>query len=141
LESNEETLKTYLSRIENYYYGLALTENEKYDEDYIYYIPSENYAQYVYIDDKTFNNDRKKIVRFIGENDIRCYWCRDVYENPGVLNYWFDFLDTEGELSQFSVRAVGARTKAINETTVKSIYFRETPNIIFEDSAAEGSSQ
>ena len=66
--------------------------------------------------------------------DIRLHWNKDVFLNPGVLNYWFDFLDTEGELNQFSVRAVGARTKAINENTVKSIYFRETPQVVFVDS-------
>lgn len=61
----------------------------------------------------------------------RLYWCKDVYENPAVLNYWFDFLDSEGELSKFNVKTIGPRTKAVNETTVKSIYFRETPNVIF----------
>lgn len=61
----------------------------------------------------------------------RLHWHKNVFENPGSLNYWFDFLDTAGELSQYSVRAIGARTKAINENTVKSIYFRETPPVIF----------
>ena len=62
----------------------------------------------------------------------RLYWNKSVFLNPASLNYWFDFLDTEGELKQFSVRAIGARTKAINENTIKSIYFREVPQVIFE---------
>ena len=70
-------------------------------------------------------------------DDTRLHWHKNVFLNPGSLNYWFDFLDTEGELSQFSVRAVGARTKAINENTVKSIYFRETPQVVFVDSINE----
>jgi hypothetical protein len=48
-----------------------------------------------------------------------------------VLNFWFDFLDTEGELSQFSVKAIGCRPKAINDTNIKAIYFKNTPNVLF----------
>lgn len=55
----------------------------------------------------------------------------DIIENPDSLNFWFDFLDTPGELSQFSVKAIGARTKAVKDTNVKSIYYRDVPNIIF----------
>lgn len=64
-------------------------------------------------------------------------WNKNVYESPEVLNFWFDFLDVEGELSQYSVKNVGPRTKAINDTNVKSIYFRETPSVVFVKSQAE----
>ncbi len=140
LENEKSNLEKYLGKIETYYYGVPLADQEVWNEYDTYYIPSENYKVYTY-NQETFEADRSKIVRAVRESDSRRFWCKDVYENPGVLNYWFDFLDTEGELSQFNVRAIGARTKAINETTVKSIYFRETPNIIFEESAAEGSNQ
>ena len=39
---------------------------------------------------------------------------------------------TVEELSQFNVKNIGPRTKSINDTNIKSIYFRETPNVIFE---------
>ncbi len=61
----------------------------------------------------------------------RKYWARNVFDCPETLNFWFDFLDTEGELSQFSVKNVGSRSKSINDTTIKSIYFRETPAVVF----------
>lgn len=61
----------------------------------------------------------------------RAHWIKNVYEHPEVLNFWFDFLDVEGELSQYSVKNVGPRTKAINDTNIKSIYFRETPSVVF----------
>jgi hypothetical protein len=48
-----------------------------------------------------------------------------------MLNFWFDFLDAEGELQQFSVKLIGNRPKAVNDKDVKSIYFRETPSIIY----------
>lgn len=59
------------------------------------------------------------------------YWNRNVFEHPELLNFWFDFLDTEGELQDFNVKNVGSRSKSINDTNVKSIYFRETPSVVF----------
>ena len=58
-------------------------------------------------------------------------WNKNVYEHPELLDFWFDFLDIEGELDQFNVKAVGSRPKVYNDNKIKSIYFRETPNIIF----------
>jgi hypothetical protein len=52
-----------------------------------------------------------------------------VFEQPHNLNFWFDFLDTEGELKQFSVKSIGSRPKSIKDTNIKSIYFRDTPEI------------
>lgn len=59
------------------------------------------------------------------------YWHKSVVEAPETLNFWFDFLDTYGELSQYSVSSVGDRPKAVNDNNVKAIYFRETPKVIF----------
>ena len=64
-------------------------------------------------------------------------WNRNVYEQPELLNFWFDFLDTSGELQQFSVQSIGSRSKSINDTNVKSIYNRETPSVIFVTSDEE----
>lgn len=61
-------------------------------------------------------------------------WAPYVSEEPQTLNFWFDFLDEHGELSKYSVQAIGDRPKAVNDTNVKAIYFRETPTIIFVDS-------
>ena len=58
-------------------------------------------------------------------------WNTKVFEAPDQLNFWFDFLDTSGELEQFNVKAIGARSKSINDTNIKSIYFRETPSVIY----------
>ena len=70
------------------------------------------------------------------------YWNKSVYEFPESLNFWFDFLDGSAEkdasdLSQFNVKNIGARPKSINDTAVKSIYFRETPNILFINNITE----
>ena len=65
------------------------------------------------------------------EDHSNKFWNKQVFESPHLLNYWLDFLDTEGELDKFSCQAIGNRPKAINDTNIKSIYYRETPNIIF----------
>lgn len=78
----------------------------------------------------------ENLTLFYLENDTHPFWHKDVYEYPHAINFWFDFLDAESELSQFNVQNVGSRSKAVNETTVKSIYFRETPDIVFESPGA-----
>lgn len=57
-------------------------------------------------------------------------WNYNVYEAPQLLNYWLDFLE-DGELARYSVKNIGPRSKSVNDTTIKSIYYRDTPNIIF----------
>ena len=59
------------------------------------------------------------------------YWRYDLLANPESLIFWFDFLDTEGELENYSVPRIGDRPKAVNDNDVKAIYFRETPGVIF----------
>jgi hypothetical protein len=59
------------------------------------------------------------------------YWSKNVTDYPETLNFWFDFLDIDSELAQFAVPVIGNRPKVINDTNVKSIYFKETPNVIF----------
>lgn len=71
--------------------------------------------------------------KYDDEYDKKTYWNNGIKESPEALNFWFDFLDSEGELSQYSVKNVGTRPKAENNSDVKGIYFRETPNIIYVD--------
>lgn len=60
------------------------------------------------------------------------YWCKDVFENPENLIFWFDFLDAEySDLYKYSVPMVGSRTKVINDNDVKKIYYRDIPTVIF----------
>ena len=59
------------------------------------------------------------------------YWTKDLINAPAQLNFWFDFLDADSELGQFSVQAVGDRVKAVNDTSVTAIYFRQVPNLVF----------
>lgn len=67
---------------------------------------------------------------YLGEGENQ-YWNKLIEDNPSALNFWFDFLDTDGELEKYSVSVIGSRAKAINDNKIKSIYFREIPNLIF----------
>lgn len=72
-------------------------------------------------------------------DDSRFGWARAVYETPEQLLFWFDFMDAQGELEQFSIPALGARPKVKNDTAVKAIYYRDTPNVIFQSGTMSNS--
>ena len=55
-------------------------------------------------------------------------------DTPEYLNFWFDFLDTDGEISRYSNYAIGNRPKTENDNKMNAIYYRETPQVIFVDS-------
>lgn len=62
-------------------------------------------------------------------------WKKGLVQYPETLNFWFDFLESgSSELGKYSVKAIGNRPKSANDNTVKAIYFRETPTVIFMDS-------
>lgn len=63
--------------------------------------------------------------------DISTHWKSEVFTDPSSLNFWIDFLDTEGELGQFSVQSIGRRQKVVKDDNVQSIYFKQTPLAIF----------
>lgn len=70
-------------------------------------------------------------------------WACDL-DSPELLNFWFDFLDTEGELGKYSVQRIGSRPKSENNSDVSAIYYRETPTVIFvspDDDIEEQKSQ
>ena len=65
------------------------------------------------------------------------YWNRNVIYAPELLNFWIDFLDTSGELGQYSIKAIGDRPKAVHDSDVNSIYYRTTPEVIFFNNLEE----
>ena len=60
----------------------------------------------------------------------RC-WNKSVFNASYSINFWFDFLDTKGILSQYSVSNIGDRIKAVNENTLKSVSYNKIPNVIY----------
>ena len=85
-----------------------------------------------YIDYNYRENEYFQFEEELSEsNKNYLYWNKQILESPETLNFWFDFLDTDGELEQFSIPVIGDRTKVVNDKDVKSIYFRQVPEIIY----------
>lgn len=97
----------------------VMNENNEWETMYIYtYLYSgENYIYY--------NNE---------VSNIDDPWNPIIATNPETLNFWIDFIDpTACGLEKYSVRQIGPRPKVVNENSVKAIYYREVPNILFEE--------
>ena len=104
----------------SYYYTLIkCDETMPYVNNRDYYTKSE--GDYVTL----------KNYKDLGTSINNIGWNINVIKLPQQLNFWFDFLDTEGELDQYSVRNIGTRPKAENDSDVKAIYFRDIPTILF----------
>ena len=61
---------------------------------------------------------------------------RDYYDNvkqyPENLDFWFDFIgENNSDISKYSVKLIGDRTKAINDTNIKVISYRDVPEVLF----------
>ena len=66
------------------------------------------------------------------------YWAKIISDSPEQLDFWFDFINGETSfLSKYSIQTIGPRSKVVNDTTVKAIYYKEVPNIIFITSQEE----
>lgn len=64
-------------------------------------------------------------------------WNPDIFNNPGVLNYWLDFIDTGSEMGKYSINQIGRRTIVVSNADITSIYTLEVPDIIFIESYDE----
>lgn len=57
--------------------------------------------------------------------------------DPSQLLFWMDFLDPGSDLYPYSIEMIGRRPKVVNDDKVKSIFVRDTPNVLFVDPNAE----
>lgn len=58
-------------------------------------------------------------------------WNKVVFDNPETLLFWFDFIEPHGDLEKYAIEAIGDRTRFINDTNVKSLYYKKTPDILY----------
>lgn len=116
--------------IKSFYY-----KNGTYQETISKYTKIDNYGN---ITDATLIPE--KIIYCNGYYDYNVepetanYWSKAVSNSPEGLLFWFDFLDAEGsDIARYSVPMIGSRSKAVKDTNVKSIYYREIPTTIFQN--------
>ena len=58
-------------------------------------------------------------------------WNKAIENAPESLNFWIDFLDTSGDMGKYSVDTIGDRSQIVNDDKIKSIYFKDTPLVIY----------
>lgn len=59
-------------------------------------------------------------------------WNPAVYTDPDTLRFWLDFIDSgSAAIGGYSVNQIGRRTKVVNDTDIKSIYYKEVPDVVF----------
>lgn len=75
--------------------------------------------------------DYQQYGDFYASNEEDKYWNHRIHHDPHSLNFWFDFLDVGGEISNYSVKKIETRTTVVNESSLKSIYYKETPEVQF----------
>lgn len=60
------------------------------------------------------------------------HWAKNVLENPENLIFWFDFFEADNlGIGKFATSVIGDRPKTINESNIKVIIYRDTPDIIY----------
>ena len=121
-----------------------LTENDFNNYSYDYYLPvwgndnvineSSLGKDYIYQTSRIYYTFRNDEYYSTGDNEHPAYWSKTIWNEPEELNFWIDFLDTEGDLAKYSIPRIGDRPKAENNKEIKALYYRETPNVIFVNS-------
>ena len=75
--------------------------------------------------------ETQDVNKFISSGEYK-YWNTDVLENPEKLNFWFDFFRAdEMGIGKFAVSVIGDRPKTINDSSIKTIIYRDTPDVIY----------
>lgn len=63
--------------------------------------------------------------------DATNHWNPDVFNDPGSINFWLDFIDTNSALGKYSIKNIGRRTKVVNNNDIKTVYNSEVPDVVF----------
>lgn len=63
--------------------------------------------------------------------DATNHWNPDVFNDPGSINFWLDFIDTSSALGKYSIKNIGRRTKVVNNNDIKTVYNSEVHDVVF----------
>lgn len=80
----------------------------------------------LYPDNITNGLEKFKYVSSDLEKDLN-NWLSSPLNN----NFWFDFIDSQGEISRFSVKEIGSRIKVDNNSKVSRVAYPAIPNLIY----------
>lgn len=77
--------------------------------------------------------DKTYLATYFSGGSYR-YWNKDVINNPENLIFWFDFFNADKMgIGKFATSVIGDRPKIINDTSIKTIIYRDTPDVIYCD--------
>ena len=130
---NPEYYPTGYTGYEQYYTDMQGFWRQLYNPEYVPEVEYENghYDNKNWIDSVV----KKTIYEYYSTADLnadsnKLYWNKAVFESPETLNFWIDFLDSNLELSKFSVPQMGDRSKTVKDDKAGAIIYREIPNLI-----------
>lgn len=154
LKEEIKELNERIAAIEHQYTKIGALEEDVFKENTYYVFDGistyslaasweENQVYYTYqqLTKDQITNDLAAIEQQIWNNkpvnQKYLYWNMNVIRNPGLLNFWIDFLDTNGAINKYSVKVIGDRAKAVNDTKITAINFREVPTVLFMDNSGD----
>ena len=159
VKNNTDKIISFIDKIKNVPDGLILYKENKeknlffrvksyYDNRRELYIQNGKYQKkifsptYNFLGDRVENKKEKEILINYYEqyydfdmdiNSKNKYWNYSVQNKPETLSFWIDFLDSGENINKYSPSIIGNRPKAVNDSFVKAIYFRDVPNVLFTD--------
>lgn len=100
------------------------------------YYKTETVDKYLIINDKYDDDKETLILTFSDTTSYGDYaesgWNQAVTSSPETLNFWFDMMDNGSDLANhYGIQTIGDRAKSVNDNSIKAIYFREVPTVIF----------
>ena len=124
---------SYYIKDENGKFGESVNNLSEFNEDIEYYI-KEDEEKNTYTLINIFDFKDKNVNYYFLKSDnynSDTFYNKNIEENPGLLNFWFDFIGEGSEIEKFFIPAIGDRVKVINDNKITGIYFREVPTVIF----------
>lgn len=133
-------LRTWDKGYDIYYPEILSFWRQLYNTDRVYYTWNDDGTPMVNEDGSKYYCTAKLTDEEWISYEKNHYWnpshvfCDDAYNltftHPETMNFWLEFIDPNSDIGKFSVKAIGHRPKVVNDSNVKAIYFRETPNIL-----------
>lgn len=63
-------------------------------------------------------------------SDVYTYWNKKIIQEPNLLNFWLEFSNSN-EMNNYTVKNIGRKAYGATNEQVKSIYYREVPQVIY----------
>lgn len=84
------------------------------------------------LEENTYDiNDASAGMLTVDDFNSETYWLKMIQTQPSSLNFWFDLTEGYDELAKYRISLIGDRLKATKDGQVKSLYYKDTPNIIY----------